>query len=185
MPQDKKARKIIAVNRKARHDYFVDETYEAGISLYGVASAPQDKTALQLDLKPVLALKAKVILIRDVAKGDFIGYDRTYQAARNSQIAILPIGYGDGFPRNLACGKTSVKIGAYTVPIIGRICMDQLAIDITDAKGIAVGDTATLIDNQENSLLSAPYIAERSNSISNELLCRMGARLPVVVIEEC
>ena len=157
----------------------------AGISLYGVASAPQDKTALQLDLKPVLALKAKVILIRDVAKGDFIGYDRTYQAARNSRIAILPIGYGDGFPRNLSCGKTSVKIGAYTVPIIGRICMDQLAIDITDAKGIAVGDTATLIDNQENSLLSAPYIAERSNSISNELLCRMGARLPVVVIEEC
>lgn len=152
-----------------------------GISLYGVASTSRDKTTLQLELRPVLALKAKVILIRDVPKGDFVGYDRAYQTERDSRIAILPIGYGDGFPRNLSCGKASVKIGAYTVPIIGRICMDQLAIDITDTEGIAVGDTATLIDNQENSLLSAPYVAECSDSISNEILSRMGARLPVVI----
>ena len=156
-----------------------------GISLYGVASTPQDKTTLQLDLRPVLALKAKVILIRDVPQGDFVGYDRAYQTERDSKIAILPIGYGDGFPRNLSCGKASVKIDTYIVPIIGRICMDQLAIDITDTEGVAVGDTATLIDNQENSLLSTPCVAERSDSISNEILSRMGARLPVVAIEEC
>ena len=154
-----------------------------GISLYGVASTPQDKTTLQLDLRPVLALKAKVILIRDVPQGDFVGYDRAYQTERDSKIAILPIGYGDGFPRNLSCGKASVKIGTYIVPIIGRICMDQLAIDITDTEGVAVGDTATLIDNQENSLLSTPCVAERSDSISNEILSRMGARLPIVIKE--
>ena len=78
-----------------------------------------------------------------------------------------------------------MKIGTYIVPIIGRICMDQLAIDITDTEGVSVGDTATLIDNQENSLLSTPCVAERSDSISNEILSRMGVRLPVVAIEEC
>ena len=124
-----------------------------------------------------------VITIRDVPQGDFVGYDRAYQTERDSKIAILPIGYGDGFPRNLSCGKASVKIGTYIVPIIGRICMDQLAIDITDTEGVAVGDTATLIDNQENSLLSTPCVAERSDSISNEILSRMGARLPIVIKE--
>ena len=156
-----------------------------GISLYGVACTPQDKTTLQPDLRPVLALKARIVLIKDVPKGDFVGYDRTYQTPRDSRIAILPIGYGDGFPRNLSCGKASVIIGIYTVPIIGRICMDQLAIDITDTEGISVGDTAILIDNREGSLHSAPYVAEQSGSISNELLSRMGARLPVVVTEDC
>ena len=68
--------------------------------------------------------------------------------------------------RNLSCGKASVKIGTYIVPIIGRICMDQLAIDITDTEGVAVGDTATLIDNQENSLLSTPCVAERPPTAS-------------------
>ena len=156
-----------------------------GISLYGVACTPQDKTTLQLDLRPVLALKAKVVLIRDVPKGDFVGYDRVYQTRRDSRIAILPIGYGDGFPRNLSCGKTSVKIGTYIVPIVGRICMDQLAVDITDTEGISVGDTATLIDNGKDSFYTTPYVAEQSDTISNELLSRMGARLPVVIIEDC
>lgn len=155
----------------------------AGISLYGVACTPQDKTVLQLDLRPVLALKAKVALIREVSKGEFVGYDRAYQTDRDSRIAILPIGYGDGFPKNLSCGKASVKIAAYTAPIIGSIFMDQLAVDITDTDGISVGDTATLIDNQGNGLLSAPYVAERSGSISNEICSRMGARLPVVIKE--
>lgn len=63
--------------------------------------------------------------------------------------------------------------------------MDQLAVDITDTKGIAVGDTATLIDDRKDSPLSAPYMAERSGSISNELLSCMGARLPVVIAEDC
>ena len=153
----------------------------AGISLYGVPTSPGDKTTLQLDLLPVLALKARVVLIRDIPKGSFFGYDRAYKTKRDSKIAILPIGYGDGFPRNLSCGKASVKIGEYTVPIIGRICMDQLAVDITDTEGIAVGDTATLIDNRADSSLSVPYIAEHSGSISNEILSRMGSRLPVVI----
>ena len=99
------------------------------------------------------------------------------------KLQFCRLAMGMDFRENLSCGKASVKIGTYIVPIIGRICMDQLAIDITDTEGVAVGDTATLIDNQENSLLSTPCVAERSDSISNEILSRMGARLPIVIKE--
>ena len=154
-----------------------------GISLYGVNSSPQDKTKLHPELRPVLSLRARVALIRDVPAGGSVGYDRAYRAERDSRIAILPIGYGDGYPRALSCGKGSVRIGEYTVPIIGRICMDQLAVDITDTEGISVGDIATLIDDCADSPLSAPNVAQCADSISNELLSRMGSRLPVVVKE--
>lgn len=155
----------------------------AGISLYGVFSSPDDRTLLQPKLRPVLALKAKVVLIREISRGETVGYGRTFRAERNSRIAILPIGYGDGLPRNLS-GKAMVRISTHLLPIIGRICMDQLAIDLTGADDVSVGDTAILIDNAENSHLLAPNVAALSGSISNELLCRLGARLPVVIAEE-
>ena len=155
----------------------------AGISLYGVFSSPDDRTLLQPKLRPVLALKAKVVLIREISRGETVGYGRTFRAERNSRIAILPIGYGDGLPRNLS-GKAMVRISTHLLPVIGRICMDQLAIDLTGADDVSVGDTAILIDNAENSHLLAPNVAALSGSISNELLCRLGARLPVVIAEE-
>ena len=85
----------------------------AGISLYGVASSSGDETRLYLDLRPALALKAKVVLIRDVPKGEFVGYGRAYQTPMDSQIAILPIGYADGLPINLSGAEASVEIGGY------------------------------------------------------------------------
>ena len=155
----------------------------AGISLYGVSSSPDDRTLLQPKLRPVLALKAKVVLIREISRGETVGYGRTFRAERNSRIAILPIGYGDGLPRNLS-GKAMVRISTHLLPVIGRICMDQLAIDLTGVDDVSVGDTAILIDNAENSPLLAPNVAALSGSISNELLCRLGTRLPVVIAEE-
>lgn len=152
-----------------------------GVALYGVKSLPDDNTELLLDLRPVLSLKSRVVLIRQIEKGDSVGYGRSFVAERNSRIAILPIGYGDGFPRSLSNGNGRALIGQYIVPVIGRICMDQLAIDITDAEGIAAGDIATLIDTDGCTDLSADVVAKNSNSISNELLCRMGERLPVII----
>lgn len=105
---------------------------------------------------------------------------RSFTAKRNSRIAILSIGYGDGFPRSLSNGNGSVLIGQYIVPVIGRICMDYLAIDITNTDGIAVGDTATLIGTEKYHKLSAAAVAKSSGSISTELLCRLGGRLPVI-----
>ena len=151
-----------------------------GIALYGVKSLPDDNIKLQLDLRPVLSLKSRVVLIRQIEKGDSVGYGRSFIAERNSRIAILPIGYGDGFPRSLSNGNGSVLIDQYIVPVIGRICMDQLAIDITDTEGIAIGDVATLIDTDGCTDLYADVVSKNSGSISNELLCRMGERLSVV-----
>ncbi|MCH5199294.1 MAG: alanine racemase, partial [Oscillospiraceae bacterium] len=150
-----------------------------GIALYGVLSAPECSTALKPDLRPVLSLKARVALIQDVKKGENVGYGREFTAEKDSKIAILPIGYGDGFPRNLSCGKAYALIRDQLAPIVGRICMDQLAVDVTNIKSIVPGDTATLIGKDEKNELSAPVIAYRSGSISNELLCRMGSRLPI------
>lgn len=150
-----------------------------GIALYGVLSSTEKDTVLSLDLRPVLSLKSRVILIRSVDKGSSIGYGRSFVAGRDSRIAILPIGYGDGFPRGLSGTGIQVQIGGHLVPVIGRICMDQLAVDITDAKDVACGDVATLIGSSAE--LSAPSVAECVGSISNELLCRMGSRLPVVI----
>ena len=132
-----------------------------GIALYGVLSSPNDDTALKLDLRPVLSLKSQIILIRSVGKGDSVGYDRSFIAERDSRIAIIPIGYGDGFPRNLSDGNGRVLVRQHIVPIIGHICMDQLAVDITDVKNAAVGDIVTLIDSEGNVQLSAATVAEK------------------------
>lgn len=153
-----------------------------GIALYGVLSSPSDETVLKLDLRPVLTLKSRIVLIRSVKKGDSIGYGRSFIAKRNTRIAILPIGYGDGYPRNLSDGKGSALIQQHIVPVVGRVCMDQLAVDVTDIKNVAVGDIATLAGAQGYHTLLAPVVADRSGSISNELLCRMGGRLPVTVL---
>lgn len=150
-----------------------------GIGLYGVLSRPGDQTAQTLDLRPVLSLKTRVVLIRTVREGEDLGYGRCFTAWRDSKIAILPIGYGDGVPRALSCGVGSVVINRRRAPIAGRICMDQMAVDITDAGDVRVGDTVTLIGGE----LPAPAVAQEAGTISNELLCRMGARLPVVARE--
>lgn len=153
----------------------------AGLALYGVTEMPYKKTARQLVLRPVLSLKSRVVLIRNVRKGEYVGYGREFQAERDSRIAILPIGYGDGVPRYMSSGVGSVRIREYIVPIAGRICMDQLAVDITDAPEVVVGDTAVLIEADADSELSASAVAAVCGSISNELLSRLGARLPVVL----
>lgn len=150
-----------------------------GIALYGVLSAPDDRTRLSLALRPVLSLKARVVSIHELEAGESVGYDRAYVMSRAGRIAILPIGYADGLPRNLSQGRGQVRIGDVTVPIVGKICMDQLAVDVTDAPEVAVGDIATLIDGR--SPLLTPEVAAAAGSISNELLSRMGSRLPVVI----
>lgn len=162
------------------YPYLKCDYVRAGIALYGIPSSLKEETLLKLDLRPVLTLKSKVVLVRTIKEGDTVGYGRCFKAERDSRIAVLCIGYGDGYPRGLSCSVGRVQIHQYIVPVIGRICMDQLVIDITDTEDIAVGDTAILIGGEEDNEVSAPSVAGRSGSISNELLCRMGARLAVV-----
>lgn len=150
-----------------------------GIALYGVLSTPDSGTKQRPDLKPVLSLKARVAVVQKVSKGDGAGYGRDFVAERDSRLAILSIGYGDGFPRNLSGKKGGVIIHGQYAPVVGRVCMDSCTVDVTDIDGVLPGDLATLIAAQE-ARVSAPRVAESAGSISNELLCRMGTRLPVI-----
>lgn len=151
----------------------------AGIALYGVLSTASAQTKLDPDLRPVLALKAHIVLIRNIKEGESVGYGRAFVADRDSRIAVLSIGYADGFPRILSDKGQYVLINGQHAPIAGRICMDQLAVDITALSGINVGMTATLIGRDGDAEIMAPAIADQAQSITNELLSRMGTRVVV------
>lgn len=155
-----------------------------GIALYGVLSGRNDATRLSLDLKPVLSLKSSVILLRKIQKGESVGYNRAFTAQRDSVIAIVPIGYADGYPRNLSQEKGYVLIGAARVPIIGKICMDQLAVDVTDLPKVERGMPVTLIGRDGNAEICAGEVAQSSQTITNEILSRLGNRLKIITAEQ-
>lgn len=151
-----------------------------GIALYGSLSSPEDKTKLKPDLRPVLSLKTRVAMIKTLRQGDCISYGRTYMADKDTIIAVLPIGYGDGLPRSLSNGRGHVIIKGEKVPIIGRICMDQLIVDIRNLSDVQRGDVAILIGEERGQEITAAEAAGESGSIANELLSRLGGRLPRV-----
>ena len=150
----------------------------AGVSLYGVLSKPDDETRLKLDLKPLLSLKSRVVMVRDIKTGDTVGYGRAFAAERDVRIAIISIGYADGLPRNLSCGDASVIINGCKARIVGRICMDQTSVDVTDIENVKEGTEVTVIGEG----ISAETVAEESGSITNELLSRLGRRLKIFTI---
>lgn len=154
----------------------------AGIALYGAQSSPQDADWQTLHLKPVLSLRARVVLLRNIPRGETAGYGRGFTAEHDTLLAILPIGYADGLPRSLSCGTGEAVIRGQRAPVAGRICMDQLAVDVTAIPGVAVGDIATLIGRDGQEELSAAEAASRAGTISNELLSRLGTRLEHVTV---
>lgn len=153
-----------------------------GIALYGTLSSPKDKTRRMLDLHPVLSLKTKIAMLQQVSQGEPVGYGRSFITGRDSILAVLPIGYADGLPRSLSCEKGGVLIHGQYAPIIGRICMDQLLVDVTEIPEVRPGDIATLIGKDGHLEISAADVAYHSGTITNELLCRLGPRLERVYI---
>lgn len=145
-----------------------------GIALYGVRSFRGDDAACWPGLEPALSLKARVEQVRSVKAGEGLGYGLAYTAPRKSRIAVLPIGYGDGFPR--AAEGACALINGSCAPVVGRVCMDQLFVDVTDCGEVRPGDTVTLIGPG----LLCEELAEACGTISNEILSRLGKRLPRV-----
>ena len=121
-------------------------------------------------------------LIRDIKIGESVGYAKAFIAERDSRIGVIPIGYGDGIPRNLSCGHQSVLINGYKVPIIGRICMDQLMVDITDIPQVKIGDTVVFIGKSDDKEIPITEMAYNGNTITNELLSRLGNRLKKIYL---
>ncbi len=150
-----------------------------GIMLYGVFSN-SDKERDRLDLRPVMEWKARVAQVKEIAEGTFVSYGRAYEAAEKMKIAVVTIGYADGLPRSLS-GKGKVLIRGQFAPIVGRICMDQMVVDITKIAGVRAGDIVTVMGKQKDKEISASAIAEEAGTITNELLSRVGSRLPEVI----
>lgn len=148
-----------------------------GIALYGVLSNHADLDCCTAKLYPVLSVKARVASIRDLFAGEAAGYGLQYVAAQDSKIAALTIGYADGLPRALSGGVGKVLIKGHQAPIIGRICMDQTLVDITNIPNVRQGDIAVIIGKSGEYEITAYDIAEQAGTITNEVLSRLGTRL--------
>ena len=152
-----------------RYDYV-----RIGIALFGTLSAKQDKTKVHLDLKPALSLKSIVTSVRKLSAGDTAGYSGMYCADKERTIAAVSIGYADGIPRNLSGTGCKAIIHGKKVEIIGKICMDQLLLDVTDVENVQAQDTVTFIGDEGEEELTVLDMAEKSGTIANEIFSRLG-----------
>lgn len=162
------------------------ETYldgvRAGIILYGYYPS-NEVNKEKLKLKPALTLKARISHIKELDKDMYISYGRTFKTNRKSIIATLPIGYADGYIRNLS-DKVKVLVKGKFANVVGRICMDQCMIDITDIPGVQVGDEVILLGEDNGIKYNADDLAEELNTINYEILCLLKERIPRVYIKD-
>lgn len=147
------------------------DSVRPGIMLYG-GSPLAGKAAFEFDLQPVMTLSARVIAVNDVPQGDSVGYGATWHAPRDSRVGVIGIGYGDGYPRHAMPG-TPVRIGTELVPMVGRVSMDMITVDLTAHPQVGVGDEAVLWGED----LSADVVARHASTISYELFCRLTTRV--------
>lgn len=144
----------------------------AGIALYGYAPV---KTSLKL--LPVMSWAAEISHVKLIAKGDSVSYGATFTADRPMRVATVSVGYGDGFSRLLS-NRGSVLINGCRCRVLGRICMDQIMADVTEAGGVKPGDEAVLIGEQGNERISAEEVAAQMGTISYEVLLNISKRVP-------
>lgn len=147
-----------------------------GIMLYGVS--PTARSAESFGLRPVMTLMSEVISLKQIAKGEYVGYAGSWQAERDSLVAIVAVGYGDGYPRHAPSGTPVRLLGQYA-SLIGRVSMDMIAVDVTDIAEVVVG-TKVILWGQG---LPVSVIAEHANTISYELLCGITRRVPCYFTE--
>ena len=147
-----------------------------GITLYGLW--PSDDVDRCLDYKQVMKLKAKITFIKQIEPGETVGYGRTFKADRLTKIATLPLGYADGISRKVS-NKGYVLLKGKKAPIVGRVCMDQFMIDVTDIENVEIGDEVLVFGSKE---LSADKVAEWTETISYEVLCAVSKRVPRIYI---
>ncbi|HEU5163680.1 MAG TPA: alanine racemase [Thermoanaerobaculia bacterium] len=151
------------------------EWVRAGIVLYG--AEPLDQGSRRLE--PVMRWTTRVARLKEIPAGASVGYGRTFVAARPSRIATLPVGYADGYSRRLS-NAAEVLIGGRRAPIVGRISMDLITVDVTDLPFVAPGDEVTLMGRDGADEITAEELAAKLGTISYEILCDVGKRVPRV-----
>lgn len=149
-----------------------------GIMVYGLY--PSDAVPRSVEIREALTFKTRIVFLKEVPPGTSISYGRTYITTRRQKIATLPVGYADGYPRRLSnCGEVVVR--GMRVPVVGRVCMDQTMIDVSNVPGVATGDEVILYGGGYD-YLSVSVVAQKIDTISYELLCNISSRVPRIYI---
>ena len=159
-----------------------------GISMYGHWPSRETELSWVLEqgrdgprLRPVLSWKAVVGQVADVPRGETVGYGRTWRALRPTRLAVIPVGYADGYARALG-NRARVLVRGQPAPVVGRVCMNILMADVTDAGPVRVGDEVVLLGSQGESRVSAEELAGFAGTINYELLARISPDIPRTVV---
>jgi len=152
-----------------------------GLMSYGIYPSPQ--TEARADLHPVMSFKTRVVLLKEFPRGASIGYNRTYITERPSRIATLPVGYGDGYGIILS-NSGEVLIRGKRAPVVGRISMDMVTVDVSSVPDCHIGDEVVLLGRQGEEAITANDIAARIRTISYDILCALGKRAPRIFVRQ-
>lgn len=150
-----------------------------GIIMYGLK--PDYMNSLPEGISPVMEWKSVISMIKEVHPGETIGYGRTYKVQKEMKIATIPTGYADGYNRALS-NKGYVLIGGKRAPIVGRVCMDQFMVDVTDIPGVKAYDEVVLIGKSGDEILTADDMAQMLGTIGYEVVCDVGKRVQRVYL---
>lgn len=146
-----------------------------GIVVYGLS--PSEDCAGKLDLRPAMEFYSCICQVKEISQGTTVSYGRCYTAHRNMRVATVPVGYADGFERELS-NKARVLVRGQYANVIGRVCMDQLMLDVTHIPGAAQGDLVTIVGADGENALTFDEMARLSGTISYEKICLIGKRIP-------
>ena len=156
------------------------ELVRAGISMYGLWPSNEMRRDT-LTLKPVMSLYSHVVYIKDIEPDTAVSYGGTFVADRSMRVATIPVGYGDGYPRGLS-NKGYVLIRGKKAPILGRVCMDQFMVDVTDIPDAAMDDLVTLIGVDGAEAITMEELGDLSGRFNYELACDLGKRIPRIYV---
>jgi alanine racemase len=148
-----------------------------GLAVYGLSPSPN--MAREMDLRPAMSLKSRVVRVATIPPGQSVGYARTYVAKRETRIATVPIGYGDGLDWRLQ-NRGCALVRGRRVPIVGRVSMDNITLDVTETPDTAVGDEVLLLGASGAERITADEVAELAGTISYDVTCSVTARVPRV-----
>lgn len=151
-----------------------------GIAIYGYQ--PSDDMQERLPLKPALRLWGRLMQIKELPAGSKLSYGLTHTLARDSRLGLAPVGYGDGYLRCLS-NKASMRVRGRDVRVLGRVCMDQVIIDLSDVPAARVGDTVEIISNDPAAPNSVENLARLADTIPYEVTCRLGRRVQRVLVD--
>ncbi len=148
-----------------------------GLMIYGLY--PHAKLTKKIKLKPALALKTRIVYLKDVPGGRSISYGRTHVTKKATKIATIPVGYGDGYSRSLS-NKGEVLIRGRRAAIVGRVCMDMSMVDVGHIPDVRIGDETVLIGKQGREIIRVEELAQNMDTIPYEVVCSIGRRVPRV-----